>query len=110
MNAITRSISSLNQSGNAYLQLNASILYHNLLNVDPQGDLAQTFALLRLFDKGPSATVAASHQRVAGLTNDQLRKLLALQYSSKLQGKSREESMLADKDMQAGLSQFSVVQ
>jgi len=92
------------------LALNVRTLYHNLLNIDPQGDLPQILALLRLFDQGPAATVAASYHRVAGLNNDQLRKLLALQYSAGLLSKSRDDVMSADKDMQDKLAQFFVAQ
>jgi len=110
INALTRNITSLNQTGNAYLQLNTSILYHNLLNIDPAGNLPQTFALLRLFGQGPSATTAATHQRVAGLTNGQLRKLLVLQFSARLQSKNRDEVMAADTELQERLTQFGTEQ
>lgn len=99
MGNVMRSIRALNARGAEHVELNARVLYHNLLNVETSADLPRTFEFLRLFGQGPSAIVSLAWKKQVKLTYEELRTLIELTYSEARESQDEVVSMKAEKDM-----------
>ncbi|KAI9719019.1 MAG: hypothetical protein M1828_006395 [Chrysothrix sp. TS-e1954] len=58
LHCLRTKVTGINKAGQDYLQLNARVLYRNLINVEPEGKMSKVFEFGRLFDEGSSAILA----------------------------------------------------
>lgn len=107
MGNVQRHIRSINLRGREYLQINADVLYHNLLNIAADADLPRTFEFLHLFHEGPNVLVALAWKGGLKLGYEELRTLIELCYSDSKESADEERAARAEKDMQENLAQLS---
>ncbi len=100
-------IKSMNLLGSAHMQLNARVLYHNLLNIEPEGDLPRSFAYFRWFDKGPEAIILAAKRGELVFTYEELKVLVELCYSEAVESRDEDEAKKGKNSLDDGLLQLS---
>ena len=92
------------------MQLNILVLQQNLRNIEARGSLPFSATFFDLFDAGPDAIVAKAKQNQGkdlGFSYEEMKALVELCYSEKLQSERREVVLQAKRALDDHLLQIS---
>ena len=106
VSGIARNVNSMNAAGCDHLKLNARVLFHNLLNVEPTSDLSRTFAFLQAFQQGPAAVSALVKSTSPYFSRDEVKQFLKLAFSEDIEGPDRELATRAQRNLETRLAQL----
>ena len=97
----------MNAAGSDHLLLNARVLYHNFLNVEPNADFPRCFAALRAFDQGSDSIMAMARQNnQPRFSLSEIKTILTLSYSEIIEGPHKEKANTTQKTLNEKLGQL----
>lgn len=100
----------MNKNGCSLMQLNILVLQQNLKNIEPNGSLQFSAAFFDLFDSGPDGIVAKAKENQGkdiGFSYEEMKALIELCYSERLQSDRREVVLQAKRGLDDHLLQIN---
>lgn len=102
--SIVQNIRSLNSAGCDHLRLNARVLYHNLLNIEPKAELPRTFGFLHAFDRGPDEILSLAKAKSPLFSQQEVRALLELAYSEEMESLDQTKALSAKRALEKAVA------
>ena len=93
--SIVQNIRSLNSAGCDHLRLNARVLYHNLLNIEPKAELPRSFGFLQAFEQGSDAIVRLDKSKSRAFSPEEVKALLELRHSEETEHQDQDKALAA---------------
>jgi exocyst complex component 4 len=107
---LSKRITLMNKNGCSLMQLNILVLQQNLKNIESSGSLQFSAAFFDLFDSGPDGIVAKAKENQGkdlGFSYEEMKALVELCYSERLQSDRREVVLQAKRSLDDHLLQIN---